>query len=209
MRVAPFLLALPLCAQVSIDAGSASDTVCGGDKATVAGASAPYNTLRQAVAFACAIPVANGTYSVVLNLIEPTATGRGQRLFTVTAGGQVTQIPDLWNYAGARHYMTYPLAGNVAVTAGVLTLDFKASIGLALVAGIEIKPVAVTPPVTPPTLPIVVDPDGAVHIKANVRIDGTLETRSSGPTEWTVTRTDGVVCKIRFAAEQIEWTCPP
>lgn len=60
-------------------------------------------------------------------------------------------------------------------------------------------------------LPISVDAQGNVVIKANVVITGTVTTGSgvATPTTLTVTRADGTTCRLTFSAtNSVIWTCP-
>jgi len=89
--------------------------------------------------FSYDIPLDNGTYSVTLGFLEPgKATAVGGRVFSVDANG-VTVLPDLDVLAAAGAYRTvitrtFP----VTVTGGRLKLDFKPSVGEAVVSNISI-----------------------------------------------------------------------
>jgi beta-galactosidase len=89
--------------------------------------------------FSYDIPLDNGTYSVTLGFLEPgKATAVGGRVFSVDANG-VTVLAKLDVLAAAGAYRTvitrtFP----VTVTSGRLKLDFKPSVGEAVVSNIAI-----------------------------------------------------------------------
>ena len=61
-----------------------------------------YQKVRYGSSFAYALPIANGTYTVVLHVAEIWFTGAGQRVFDVAAeGGVVVDNLDVWAAAGA------------------------------------------------------------------------------------------------------------
>ena len=61
-----------------------------------------YQKVRYGSSFAYALPIANGTYTVVLHVAEIWFTGAGQRVFDVAAeGGVVVDNLDVWAEAGA------------------------------------------------------------------------------------------------------------
>ncbi|SIO48689.1 Di-glucose binding within endoplasmic reticulum [Burkholderia sp. GAS332] len=89
--------------------------------------------------FSYDIPLDNGTYSVTLSFLESgKATAVGGRAFNVDANGvTVLPDPDVLTAAGAYRTVitcTFP----VTVTGGRLKLDFKPSVGEAIVSNISI-----------------------------------------------------------------------
>jgi beta-galactosidase len=110
------------------------------DRTAVSGTVDPqlFANLRRG-RFSYDIPLDNGTYSVTLGFLEPgKATAVGGRVFSVDANG-VTVLPDLDVLAAAGAYRTvitrtFP----VTVTGGRLKLDFKPSVGEAVVSNISI-----------------------------------------------------------------------
>ena len=108
-------------------------------------ATAPYTTLQYASGkpFTCTIPIATpGLVSVSVLLEEPTKTGPGQRLFTVTANGQQSAPLDLFGLTGGiriAYEVDFWFVAQHAVT-----LTFTPSIWNAVVAGIVVLP----PPMT-------------------------------------------------------------
>jgi len=104
-----------------------------------------YSTLRYGTAFSYDLAAPNGSCSVKLDLIENRpavstlgvpASGVGLRVFTVAINGTVSAPIDIFAAAGAQTPYSPPPT-TVAVTTGHLRLDFKASVGNAVVSGIE------------------------------------------------------------------------
>jgi len=105
-----------------------------------------YSTLRYGTAFSYDFAVPNGSCSVKLDLIENRpavstlgvpASGVGLRVFTVTINGVASGPIDIFSAAGAQtRYSPPPTV--VAVTNGHVHLDFRATVGNAVVSGIEI-----------------------------------------------------------------------
>ncbi|RJG14460.1 malectin domain-containing carbohydrate-binding protein, partial [Massilia cavernae] len=90
-------------------------------------------------AFGYDIPVANGSYQVTLGFLEPsTKAAVGSRVFNVDANG-VNQIAnlDIMQAAGA-HSTAVTRSFKVAVTDGRLKLDFKPSVGEAVVSNLTV-----------------------------------------------------------------------
>lgn len=89
--------------------------------------------------FSYDVPLANGSYAVTLGFLEPSTTATlGSRVFSVDANG-VNQIAslDVLSAAGA-HSTAITRTFNVAVSNGKLKLDFKPSVGEAVVSNIAI-----------------------------------------------------------------------
>lgn len=104
-----------------------------------AGLVTPYLNLRYATSFSYSIPLPAGQYSVTLKFIEPNKTGPGQRLFGVSInGGQVTSGLDLFAAAGALkpYDLSFP-----ATSAGYLKIDITATLGNAVLSGIQVDSV--------------------------------------------------------------------
>jgi len=102
--------------------GSASSSA-----ASIAGTATPalYQSERAGSRFSYALPVSNGSYSVVLHFAEFYWTQPGQRVFDVALEGQkVLRKYDIVAKAGPFAATTETLA--VTVTDGVLNLDFSA-----------------------------------------------------------------------------------
>ncbi len=97
-----------------------------------------YQTTRFGTNFSYHIPVPPGVYAVSLRLSDPTATGPGQRIFTVTINGNTSALIDLFALAGARTPYTLPLYA--VAGAGFIDLTFKSSVGNATVSGIDVYP---------------------------------------------------------------------
>jgi beta-galactosidase len=110
------------------------------DRTAVSGTADPqlFANVRRGT-FSYDVPLDNGTYSVTLSFIEPSkATAIGGRVFSVDANG-VTQVANLDVLATAGAYRTvitrtFP----VTATSGRLKLDFKPSVGEAVVSNIAI-----------------------------------------------------------------------
>ena len=123
--------------------------------ASVSGAAAPvlYRTERAGTRFSYALPVSNGSYSLVLHFAEFYWTQPGQRVFDVAVEGRkvLTQY-DIVKKVGPFTATTETL--QVTVTDGVLNLDFSALFSeggrdQAKVSAIEVlAPVSATSPPT-------------------------------------------------------------
>lgn len=98
----------------------------------------PWQTLRFNPSFSYDVPLINGLYTVNLLLIEPNKTGPNQRRFTIAANNQSTPPIDLFAVAGLRKQYTTTLLALVGN--GVLHIDFRATLGNAVVSAIEIRP---------------------------------------------------------------------
>jgi len=132
-----------------------------------------YSTLRYGAAFSYDLAVPNGSCTVKLDLIENRpavstlsvpASGVGLRIFTVTVNGMTSAPIDIFAAAGAQTPYSPPPT-TVMVTTGHLRLDFKASVGNAVVSGIEANctgpVISVMRCTKPAVLPAtVVNPDG-------------------------------------------------
>ena len=114
--------------------------------ATITGTTDPklYQSERRGT-FSYALPVTNGTYAVALRFAEKTATGTGQRVFSVSAEG-TTKISnlDVYSAAGGQN-KALDRQFTVAVTDGTLNLSFTPSTGDAMVSAVEVIPSGVTP----------------------------------------------------------------
>jgi beta-galactosidase len=100
-----------------------------------------YDSFREGE-FSYRVPLPNGRYRVQLKFEEPSASGRGERVFDVTAN-DVTKLHefDILKAAGGR------LKGvdqyfDAAVDNGVLVLAFRPRRGSALVSALSITPLA-------------------------------------------------------------------
>jgi hypothetical protein len=86
-----------------------------------------------------AIPVQPGGYEVVLHFMELYAAGGGKRVFDVIAeGNTLVSDLDISQRVGAGAPLS--LTRFVAVTDGVLNIEFRPKVGLASVAAIEVLP---------------------------------------------------------------------
>ena len=168
MRLAiPFLLALPLCAQTTIIAGSAADVyhsptnVCLWNAAGAASnppcvtqyvnAAMSPSTLFYGYAgipFSYSIPAPNGTCDVVLTFVEPNKTAPGQRVFGVSVQGATLPNIDVYAAVGLRkpYVLTVP---SVKVDSGAIAINFQPITGNATISIITIQ--NCTPP-APPTI---------------------------------------------------------
>lgn len=145
----------------AIDAGSAAsyttadgtvyaaDTYCTASKASVSASTVFAGTVDQPVYHNwCysnsgnvnyAIPIANGTYDVVLKFSETTGAPRidGMRVFDVTAEGQ-TMISGLDILAQAGRLVAYDRVMRVTVSDGMLNLGFVKVVGAPTISGIVV-----------------------------------------------------------------------
>jgi beta-galactosidase len=111
------------------------------DPTPVSGTDDPelYDNFRRG-SFSYFVPLQDGAYSVTLGFVEPTkSTAVGNRLFDVVANGQ-TKIArlDLLKAAGG-YRRAFTTTFPVAVSGGVLKLDFRPIRGEAVVSNIRIK----------------------------------------------------------------------
>ena len=87
------------------------------------------------------LPMSEGQYDVTLHMMEPWATGTGQRVFDVALEGDVVlDNLDLYRAAGGRlraHDRTF----RVDVTGQNLNIDFTASVNRPIVSSISVVPV--------------------------------------------------------------------
>jgi Ca2+-binding RTX toxin-like protein len=98
-----------------------------------------YYSYRSGSSFSYSLPVANGTYKLVLNFVDPTSTAAGQRKFNVTAEGtQVLTNFDIVAAAGRKTAISK--AFTVTVTNGTLTISLKPVVGSAILSGIVLYP---------------------------------------------------------------------
>jgi hypothetical protein len=83
-------------------------------------------------------------YDFTLFLIDPTATGVGQNVFTVTINGIVTATIDIFAIAGFQNFACQTSFTTTVDSLSLLTMKFDATAGEAMVSGIRILPL---PPV--------------------------------------------------------------
>jgi beta-galactosidase len=89
--------------------------------------------------FSYHVPLANGTYTVRLLLMEPQRTSSGSRVMAVSAQGQTAQFGlDIFAAVGAHAALTETCT--VAVTDNVLNLSFQPTKGQAIVSAISVTP---------------------------------------------------------------------
>jgi Malectin domain len=141
MRFLLFLAALTCAAQtLAIVSGSTADQYyVGGASYT----NADLTTLRYAPAFSYSIPLTNGLYKLTLHFDEPNKTAARQRLFTVSANGQTTEPLDVFALAGGA-LRSYSRDMLVLVGAGTLKIQLTATLGNAILSGVEINPAALS-----------------------------------------------------------------
>lgn len=98
-----------------------------------------YQTERYEKSFGYNIPVPTGSYKVNLNFAEIYWNGPGLRVFDVAAEGKLAiDDLDIWSEVGAKTALTKTV--EVAVTDGILNLDFSASVNAAKISSIEVLP---------------------------------------------------------------------
>lgn len=150
MRLTVFLFALPLLAQIHIDAGSSADKNFSGGWAyqypdVPAGGYLP--TMRYGN-FSYSFPVLPGDYTVTLTFIERIVTTVGAHVFNVSINGAVV-LPnfDLFALAGSGVPVmrTFP----VRVAISPLTITFSTVTRNASVNMIDVAPVPPAPPPPP------------------------------------------------------------
>lgn len=105
------------------------------------GPDAVYGTERYAKALAYEIPLADGVYDLTLKFAEIYFNEAGRRVFDAEVEGvQVIDDLDLFASSGAKFLAHDVLIEDVAVTDGVLDIDFAASVNNAKLSGIVIAP---------------------------------------------------------------------
>lgn len=135
-----FFSALGVAQTLSIASGSLTDQYFAGG---VSYTNADLTTLRYAPAFGYAIPLMNGLYRVTLHFEEPNQVAANKRLFSVTANGQQTEPLDLFALAGGT-LKSYSRNLLVLVGAGWLRVQFTATLGNAVISGIDVNPAALS-----------------------------------------------------------------
>lgn len=115
----------------AVRAVSATAPITGGEDPDV------YRSARQGTSFSYALPVANGSYRVVLKFAELDHLSAGLRRFGVSAEGQ-PRLGDLDLFALAGYGGGYDAEFAVTVNDGTLDLAFTASIGEASVCAIQV-----------------------------------------------------------------------
>ncbi len=98
-----------------------------------------YASWRAGSRFRYALPLPDGRYRVTLHLFDPEATKAGERVFTVTPGGGAARSVDIVALAGGGMTATRVELPAMA-SGGVLSLDFVASKGEAVVSAIDVLP---------------------------------------------------------------------
>ncbi len=99
------------------------------------------------------IPVANGTYSIVLKFAEIYWTAAGRRVFNVLVNG-TTAISNLDIFAKVGINTAYDVVLPVTVTNGMIKIQFVTVADNAKVSAIQIVPGTVSPTPTPTQTPI-------------------------------------------------------
>jgi hypothetical protein len=158
MRLAFFLLALPACAQILINAGGPAVGAYEADSRFTGGAvwtpaedtamgsqSGEFQTLRYGASFAYTVPVAQGGYHVALLMLEPNKTAPAQRRFTATINGHESAALDLFALAGK--LTPYEVDFDVSAEKAI-TINFRATVGNAVVSAIVIRPASQAAKVT-------------------------------------------------------------
>ena len=125
-----------------------------------------FQTERYGANFAYAIPVANGSYNLDLGFAELYWNAAGNRVFDVTVEGKLAiDDLDIWSQVGQNAALTKAVSG-IAVTDGILNINFTASKDQAKVSFIGVHPYA--PDSSDPFLHVVIDaPSFAVDYNGN------------------------------------------
>jgi beta-galactosidase len=97
-----------------------------------------WDAYREGSSFSYDAALANGSYTVTLGFLEPTATAAGARVLSVDANGvNVVAALDPFAKAGGRNTAT-TASFPATVTGGRLKLDFKGITGQAIVSNIAV-----------------------------------------------------------------------
>lgn len=98
----------------------------------------PYLNLRYQTSFSYTLQFPPGLYQVTLAFIEPNKTGPGQRVFSVSLNGATALSQfDIYQATGAALIPTvrsFP----VVATSGAIQIQFTATVGNAVVSGIQV-----------------------------------------------------------------------
>jgi hypothetical protein len=195
------LVALRAFAQpITIQAGSPTDQYfTGGVGAWAVPLPAPLAFLRYGTSFSYAIPLANGMYNIAVTVVEPNKTAAGQRLFTVIANGQASAPLDVFALAGADN-VAYTLPLQALVGAGMLRLQFTASLGNAIVSEIAVTPVVAGLACTPPAAGVTLYaqlPDGSCLPIVPIPVAGSVaQMLTSTQTEGSVLNSQGAPMQL-------------
>lgn len=148
------LLALPLAAQIHIEACSPTDagyslpSTCYKSPIVLTTGSPAYLQWERYGTFSYHFAVADGAYAVALHFIENSTaiTGGGQRSFSVSINGTSAIVSlDLFAAAGFNAAVDKLLSATASGGTGI-TIAFTTILRNAVVSAIDITPVPVTPP---------------------------------------------------------------
>ncbi len=120
-----------------------------------------YQKYRWGSQFSYEIPVANGAYEVQLLFAETWANSEGQRVFDISAEGELA-IDNLDVFAKAGKNVAWNETVVTEVSDDILNLDFVASNNNAMVSGIKLVPLGNKPTVANPIEDVAVT-DGAAE----------------------------------------------
>lgn len=153
MRLALLLFAIPLAAQIHIEACSPSDagytlpSTCYTSPIALPAGSPGYLQKERYGTFSYHFAVVDGQYNIVLHFIENSTaiTGTAQREFSVSVNGSVA-IPslDLASIAPLNTAIEKPFSATIVNGAGI-TIQFTAIVRNAVISAIDITPVPVAP----------------------------------------------------------------
>jgi beta-galactosidase len=111
----------------------------GATTATISGTpdQAKFQTYRYGANFSYTLPLVNGTYTLYLDFMEPTMTGKGQRVFNVSANG-TTILSNLDIYSQVGQHAALQKQFTITVSSGTLALNFTASVNNAIIGAISL-----------------------------------------------------------------------
>jgi len=154
MKLALIFVALPLAAQIHVEACGAADqgfslpSTCYTSPITLpAGAPGYLQHERYGMLFGYHFAAPDGQYTVALHFIENSTaiTGPGQRVFSASINGQASIASlDLFAVAGLNAPVDRSFQATAAAGAG-LTINFAAIVRNAVISAIDITPVAQPP----------------------------------------------------------------
>ncbi|WP_180272337.1 PKD domain-containing protein, partial [Maribacter sp. 4U21] len=102
-----------------------------------------YIPRRLGADFGYAFPIANGTYTIALHMVENLRTAQNTRIFDVIIEDDVV-IDDIDLFVTAGEKTPYIESFDVTVSDGELNIDFLATVDEGIVMAIEILPVALS-----------------------------------------------------------------
>lgn len=147
MKLLNLFISLPLLGQsLFINSGGPQSGVYQPDnfyvsgltQATTVWGSGIWKDLRYGTSFKYNMELPNGGYIITFQLFEPNNNSAGKRIFTIRVNDYTSDPIDIFQRCGYRSGC--PLAIYTSITNRQLEIEFKATLGSAVVSAIEIGP---------------------------------------------------------------------